>query len=517
MRWLSRIVTYAVIFAVIVAVGMCVRRKMPATQVGDKFMTCARFRDGSRLSVGSYVLIAGVRVGEITHLRIDGEFARIDMRLQDGVDVPADSWITKRALSPFGDSYLEIIPTGGEQGAPSAQRLKSGECLTRVIEGSSTDRMLRAIDDVMPKVVSGLDRIHEVSFGGREWALGTLGDRMLDADKWLDEGHIDRPLDKADQAIRTMESAVVGASNAVNGARGKLDDTLDRVQRGVAAARKQMAEAQVSLHDGMQGIREGMNGLDQPVDDLAEVIEQVNEGRGSGPRGTLGRLINDPSTADSIESTAESGKEFFESATRFKSYLGLRTEFNVLSQAPRFFVTAEVRARPDKFYYIELERGPLGDVPDDSLTNSIGTNVWTRHQGIHDRIRYTFQFGKELASWLQIRAGIKESTFGAGADVLLRKGKLKLSADVYGAITNTPRVKLAAALLVFRSIYIVGGIDDALNKSHSLIIRKGDDVPVQFDKIRYGRDYFLGAELHFDDEDLSFLLRVYGAMLVGLL
>jgi ABC-type transporter Mla subunit MlaD len=112
-RWLSRIVTFVVIFIVVLAVGMCVRRKMPATKVGDKFMTCARFRDGSRLSIGSYVLIAGVRVGEITNLRIDGEFARIDMRLQDGVEVPADSWITKRALSPFGDSYLEIIPNGG--------------------------------------------------------------------------------------------------------------------------------------------------------------------------------------------------------------------------------------------------------------------------------------------------------------------------------------------------------------------------------------------------------------------
>jgi hypothetical protein len=42
-------------------------------------------------------------------------------------------------------------------------------------------------------------------------------------------------------------------------------------------------------------------------------------------------------------------------------------------------------------------------------------------------------------------------------------------------------------------------------------------VPIQFDKVRFGRDYFLGAELHFDDADLSMLLRVYGALLVGLL
>jgi hypothetical protein len=35
--------------------------------------------------------------------------------------------------------------------------------------------------------------------------------------------------------------------------------------------------------------------------------------------------------------------------------------------------------------------------------------------------------------------------------------------------------------------------------------------------VRYGRDYFVGTTLSFTDEDISVLLRVYGALLVGLL
>jgi hypothetical protein len=41
-------------------------------------------------------------------------------------------------------------------------------------------------------------------------------------------------------------------------------------------------------------------------------------------------------------------------------------------------------------------------------------------------------------------------------------------------------------------------------------------VPTQFDKFRYGRDYFLGAMLRFNDEDLSALLAVGGSAISGI-
>lgn len=518
MRWLSRLVSIVVLIGVSLIVVLWIRSRMPETKVGESFGTCALFRDASRLTVGSPVMIAGVRVGDVVRMTIQGAFARVDMRLVDDIRIPTDSWVTKRAYSPFGDSYVEIIPTASEAGAPTAQRLTSGQCLTRVLEGSSTDRMLRAIDDVMPNFVRGLDRVHEVSLVGRKWALGTLEDKMLDAHKWLDEGHIERPLAAADQALARLESGAVAAANAVAGAQPNVDRTLDRVGAGVATARRKISELQVDLREGMANVRSGMNGIDEPVDDFAELVAAVNEGRGDDYKGTLGRLVNDPSLADSIEEGTDSVREGVGSFSRFKSWLGLRTEFNIYSRQPRFFVTAEVRARTDKFYLVELEKGPLGDVPDDEISDATGVPEYYRHQVIRDRLRYTLQFGKTFGNWFQVRGGVKESTFGFGADMLLRQGRLKFSADLYGSYQYVPRLKLAGALSVFRSIYLIAGVDDALNEPGYLRIQRGTtDVPIQFDEVRYGRDYFLGAELHFDDADLSTLLRVYGALLVGLL
>jgi hypothetical protein len=79
-------------------------------------------------------------------------------------------------------------------------------------------------------------------------------------------------------------------------------------------------------------------------------------------------------------------------------------------------------------------------------------------------------------------------------------------------------VKLAAALQVFRTIYVVGGVDDVLTKGTNLAIETGNtNVPTYFESVRYGRDYFLGASLQFSEIELATMLRIYGAMIVALL
>ena len=46
-------------------------------------------------------------------------------------------------------------------------------------------------------------------------------------------------------------------------------------------------------------------------------------------------------------------------------------------------------------------------------------------------------------------------------------------------------------------------------------MKGGSDVPIQFDKFYFGRDYFFGAMLRFNDEDLAALLTVGGAAISG--
>ena len=206
MRWLSRLVTFAVVLAVVVGAALLIRSRMPTTKVGQAFTTWALFRDGSRLAGGSPVMIAGVHVGEVSQLSVEAEFARVDMRLVDDVEIPIDSWVTKRAESAFGDSYIEIVPTTGEAGAATERRLKSGEQLIHVIEGVvDRQRAARASRARCRRSIAALDTAHDFMLDARRWVSGPVVAGLGDAERWLDEGHIESPLGRGrrrDGALR---------------------------------------------------------------------------------------------------------------------------------------------------------------------------------------------------------------------------------------------------------------------------------------------------------------------------
>lgn len=518
MRWVSRLTTLVVIAAVVGGLFLLMRTRIPDGDKGESFRTYAKFRDGSKLAVGSPVVIAGVRIGDITKISIEGRFARVDMLLEDDVQIPSNSFVTRRADSLFGDSYIEIIPTGGPEGAAPSRILRPGEPIVHVIEGTSTDQVLRAMDKALPRINNTLDTLNQIMLDGRKLINGAVVENLGITDGWLAAGHIESPLRTAQGGIQTVDDLTARGAEALAGLAPEILSTLGRIDTAVADARTRVGDTRSQVLTGLRETREGMNAIDEPIRQATEVMAAINQGSGDDFKGTLGRLINDPELGDQLEDASAAGREAVSSFYRFKSWLGMRLELNVFSRIPRFYATAEIRARTDKFYLIEFERGGLGGYPTDQITDATGTSAFVRRHEIRDTLRFTMQFGKQTGP-LAIRAGIKDSSFGAGVDALMMSGRLKLSADVFGGFDRTPRLKLAAAFAVFRSIYVIAGIDDALNDPRYLTINKGinQEVPDQLTTVRYGRDYFVGATLHFDDADLATLLRVYGALLAGAL
>ena len=515
MRWLSRLVTVAIVLSVLGIAGLLVRSRVPNQTTGQGFLTWAKFRDGSHIAVGSPVVIAGVRIGDITKLSVEGSFARVDMSLKKDVQIPVDAFVTRRADSLFGDSYIEVIFSGADEGAAPARLLHSGEPITHVIEGASTDAVLRAIDRSLPRIENALDVLHDTIGKARKAVNGDVIEGMQGADSWLGLGRIEGPLTTTHRAIERIDTLTTQGAAALANTAPTVLKTIARVDDAVVRTRNGLRDAKAQHVTALQDTRAGLEGTDPQIEQVGTVLAAINEGSGADWKGSLGRLINRPDLADSLEDATESAEEALSSYNRFKSYLGMRLEYNIFAKTPRFYAIAEISARTDKFYLVELSSNSLGGVPTDGLSDVANTSSYTRRQEIKDTLRFSAQFGKRLGP-LQVRAGLKDSTFGAGSDLLFMRGRLRLSGDVFGAFDRTPRVKLAAAFAVFRSIYILAGIDDALNAPGYLKIESGNStVPNALTQVRYGRDYFLGATLYLDEADLATLLRVYGALLVG--
>ncbi len=243
-----------------------------------------------------------------------------------------------------------------------------------------------------------------------------------------------------------VDEATTRAADVVASAAPGVFDRLDRFNR----ANRHRAGAHARCPDGPRRYAPRHAHRARPHRSPARAGQRPDgrDQRGAGAndfKGTLGRLVNDPKLGDTLVDVTESGRDAVASFNRFRTWLGMRVEFDVFSRDVRFYATAEIRARNDKFYLIELERGPLGGLPADQLSDVTGSDAYTRQQVTPDKVRFTAQYGKQLGRF-SLRGGLKDSTPGAGVDALMLDGRLKLSADVFGAYEATPRLKLAGAL-----------------------------------------------------------------------
>lgn len=523
MKHLSQAVKVGIL-ALIMAVGSyAVWKTVGQTPSGSSdFRVWAKLIDASGLPVGSRVVIAGLPVGEIVDLSIDGRYARLTMALREDIVLWSNAILRKKSSSLLGDYFIEIDPGSprsldAEGKVTNNVRLRSGDQIVRVIEATSADELIRRIDESLPKVDSVLLSVRDLSEDVRALVNGPLASTLNRFDRLVqDEADtVANILARTDATIARIELITRDIRGVTQGADVQVGRILGNLEQASAQARELVATAQGELEQVGLKVREKLDMADGVLSRSESIAAKIDD-----DQGTLGRLVNDSTLADNLEEITEDAKGFLGNLFGLQTYVGLRTEYNVFAQAARHYVSIELATRPDKFYYIELMKGPRGSAPEVELEFDPAVGAYRRNVVIEDKIRFTFQFAKRLG-WMTLRYGIKESTGGVGLDLHGFDNRLHLSVDAFDAtFDDWPNLRLTAAYAMFQHLYILAGIDEALNAPGTLpIVAYPADVPVpvEFQEYRYGRDLFFGAMLKFNDEDLTALLTVGGAAVAGAL
>jgi phospholipid/cholesterol/gamma-HCH transport system substrate-binding protein len=516
-------VKVGILFLLMTGGGYLVWKNIGASPAGaSSYPMWAKFRDASGLPLGSKVVVAGLPVGEITGLDIEGRYAKVTFRVRGDVKVWDSGVVFKKATSLLGDNYLEIDPgsaqsIGADGIAEDHQQLVAGAQIERVVEATSVDQLLRRVEETLPNVDAVLLSVQDLSQDVRRIVNGPLASVATKVDALVDrEGKtVSEILARANRSMARIEQITNDIRALTGDASPRVARILDNLDAASAEAKGLVASAKNEVELTGQSVRSKLDKLDAVIADTESITSKIDDNQG-----TLGRLVNDPAIADNVEEITDDAKDFLGTLFNLQTYVGLRSEYNVMAGLARHYVSVELHTRPDKFYLIELEKGPRGDYPEVTLEYdpTVDPDNWIRKSVIRDTFRFTFQFAKRL-DWLTLRYGIKESTGGVGADADLTlpvlDRKLRLSLDAFEmSFDKAPRLKATAAFEFAKHLYILGGIDEALNAPGYLTINAGtDDVPVQFDELRYGRDFFLGAMLRFNDEDLAALLTVGGSAL----
>ena len=534
MKAVSAGVRVGILFLLVSVGGYLVWKNLGRNPAGsDNYTLIAKFRDASGLPKGSKVVVAGLPKGEVTSLEVDGRYAKITFRIDDAIEVFASAVVIKKASSLLGDNYLEIDP--GESvkqladGTKQNYELLGPKCASyndpddskalpcklvkNVIEATTPDQLLHRIEQTIPNVDRVLESVRDLSEDVRRIVNGPFASVATRVDGLVqrEADTVARVIERADRSMAKIELIANDLRSITKGADPHITSILNNLDAASAEAKDLVTTAKRELEDTGKSLRGKLDKLDGVVENATSITDKIDD-----DKGTLGRLVNDPTIADNVEAITDDARGFLGTLFGLKAYVGIRTEYNYFAALARHYVTIELHTRPDKFYLIELEKGPRGNYPVVTLNfdPTVDPNNWIRKSVIEDKVRFTFQFAKRF-NWFTLRYGIKESTGGVGADAETTwlNRRLKLSIDAFDATFDRfPRIKIAAAMEVFRHVYILGGVDELLNKPDTLTIVKGNDsVPIQFDTFRFGRDYFFGAMLRFTDDDLAALLSVAGS------
>ena len=415
---------------------------------------------------------------------------------------------TRKAFKELGPN----CPTYTDEDEKKALPCK---LVPNVIEATTPDQLLRRIEQTVPNVDRVLESVRDLSEDVRRIVNGPLSSvaQKVDGLVQKESDTVARIIQRADRSMEKIEVIANDIRKITKNADPRLEAILKNLDEASAEAKDLVTTAKREIEDTGKSLRGKLDKIDGVIENTRSITKKIDE-----PTGTLGKLVNEPAIADNVEAITDDARGFLGTLFGLKAYVGLRSEWNFGAALARHYVSIELHTRPDKYYLIELEKGPRGNYPVVTLNfdPTVDPNNWIRKSVIEDKVRFTFQFAKRFG-WATLRYGIKESTGGIGFDAQTTwlNRNLRMSVDLFDAtFDQLPRIKIAGAFELFRHMYILGGVDELINKPDTLSVITGTDpsgVPIQFNKFHFGRDYFAGLMLRFTDDDLAALLTVAGS------
>jgi phospholipid/cholesterol/gamma-HCH transport system substrate-binding protein len=506
-------VTVGALVLAVVALGAIIFRYITeGVGKGKGMVVWALFHDAKGIYEKSRVLSAGLEVGQIEKRELDPSgLARITVRvLPEKIKLYKNAVVAKRAASLLGEFYLDLdpgtpreipkLPPGSPPGTPepapvTVPPLQNGDQIIHVIEPVEMGQIIEQVGATLPILRDILKDVRELTSGQVKQIADNVNDMIAKNSVTLD-----RLLQRVDHIAANVDDITTSEAQDLKAALRNVKDITEGVKQLVGTSQGEVSQTGAKLRSSVDKLQASIDSLEHSMKNVEHITDAVAD----KDKGTIGHLVNDPTIANNIEQITDDAGTFVKGLSRLQTIVGLRTEYNYLASTYKSYFTIQIAPRPDKFYLVELVDDPRGfreqstEIHDNSRLGTYSDTVVKTSQ----KLRVTFQLGKCIGIVCG-RFGIKESTGGAGVDVHLLDDWLTLSADVFDTQSNAyPRFQGRAYVNVYkRYVQLIGGVDDVFNYVPS----KGGAGGFF--------DWFFGAQLRFNDEDLKALLLFGGSSL----
>jgi phospholipid/cholesterol/gamma-HCH transport system substrate-binding protein len=447
----------------------------------------AVFKSVAGLDDKAAVRVAGVRVGRVDGLGLEGVHARVTLALDKPLALTVGTTARIANLGMLGEKYIELVP-----GPPDAPPLPPDA----VLIGSTP----AGFDEAMEKINSIGSSIQQLT---GSLAGGDVGGNIsrLVSDIQLTSAEI-RMLVAENRAnvastIRNFDQMSATLARELPRLADQMNRTLDQISMVVQ-------ENRGDLKGSMGNIRELTEKLQTSADNLNKISGKIASGEG-----TIGKLVNDEKAYNDVLSTLDSIKGGVQSLTgtlgavnKLKIDLDLQSYYLEDSEESQSSFRLDIDPQDGKrLYRAGVVSSPFGKRKEKTQTYTVtgpdGIPRVTTVNTLTQEKTYsaTGLFGYRAPLDARLYAGIIENTGGAQIEyplpVLDKKLWLSFEAFDFGRPNDlAPHLRLQGRYQFHPNLYLIGGYDDPLeNKS-----------------------LFLGGGIRWNDENIKVLLGLAGGI-----
>jgi phospholipid/cholesterol/gamma-HCH transport system substrate-binding protein len=441
----------------------------------------AELKDATGLAPQSRVMMAGIAVGTITSIRLDRGMARVDIRMMPEIALHDDATVGKHSAGILGEYFLSLTP--GTDGKPT---LKDGDEIKIIIEAASTDQIIADLARIA-------DRVKLVS----ENLANTIGSPEGQAEMKDTLKNLAAVTEALNETVRenrdTIRQTLLNVQDITQRSGPELNQILDNVRSITQDVRSLLAENKGDVKGGVGQVRETVERVNRASSSLESALSHIDSvtARIDKGEGTVGRLTKDETLINEVQGVVEDVGDFVGTLHRFQTIVGLRGDYNFVSNTIKTYVELRLQPSEDKYYEIDVINDPRGftsfqQVDVDTTDPTRPAHYREVRTTTSNAFRFGLQFAKRVGPFTG-RFGIIESTGGIGLDLDLLKDRFEIRQDLFGFGEELqPRWRVALWYEFIQRLWMIAGVDEIFNRDR--------------------RDYFVGLQLRFNDQDLKALI-----------
>ncbi|MBI5559893.1 MAG: MCE family protein [Deltaproteobacteria bacterium] len=437
----------------------------------EGYTLTVRLDNASGLDTNASVRVAGVEVGRVRKILLEDNKAKLVLRIRPEVKIGKDFTAVLRTSGMLGERYLELIP-----GSPNAPSLEEGGDITRVATYADMEKLINLLADVASDVKNVTASFSSV-LGGNE-GEATLKNIVKNLEEVTE--NVNAIIKENDKRFSTVMVNFEDFSASIKDASRNLNSLIVENKDNLKGGVENLKNASLKLEEAMDTLNKIAPKVEDTISSVDSIAKKIDRGEG-----TLGKLINDPTTHEILNKTLSGINNYIDRTERFRTFVSYRGEFLFDEQDTKNYLSLKVQPKADKYYLFEVVDDPRGRRKTETVTIGGATTSVTKTS---QEFKLSLELAKRFED-LAIRGGVIESSGGFGIDYYMLKDRVKIAFEAFDFDFNkkrNPHLKIGTLVRLNKYFFVTAGYDDFISKDGF-------------------ESAYLGVGFEFEDEDLKYL------------